>query len=59
MEAHERNSSGKVIIDVGEYDQRTLFGCIPGACASGNNGARDNFDLLWAWLAARLRGLAR
>jgi len=42
-----------------EYDKRTVFGGIVGACASGSNGARDNFDLLWSWLAARLRGLAR
>jgi hypothetical protein len=46
MEAHERNSSDKVIIDGGEYDQRTVFGCIPSACASGNYGTHDPFDLL-------------
>src|ERR1039458_3781141 len=42
-----------------EYDKRTVFGCTPGACASGSNGARYDFDLLWSWLAARLRGLPR
>src|ERR1017187_6689343 len=42
-----------------EYDKRTVFGCTPGACASGSNCARDNFDLFWSWLAARLRGLPR
>ena len=29
---------------------------LPGACASGSHGARNHFDLLWTWLAARLRG---
>src|ERR1035438_6040100 len=42
-----------------EYGQRTVFGCTAGACASGSNGARDNFHLLWSWLAACPRGLAR
>src|ERR1017187_7750850 len=42
-----------------EYDKRTIFDCAPGACAPGNNGAHDNFDLLWSGLAARVRGLAK
>jgi hypothetical protein len=42
-----------------EYDKRTIFDCAPGAGAPGNNGAHDNFDLLWYGLAARVRGLAR
>ena len=42
-----------------EYDKRTGFGCIVAACASDCSGARDNFNLLWSWLAARLRGLPR
>jgi hypothetical protein len=29
-----------------EYDKRTVFGCTPGARASGSNCARDDFDLL-------------
>lgn len=40
------------------YDKRRVFGCARGACASGNNGAHDNFDFLLSWLAVR-RGLAR
>ncbi len=41
-----------------EYDKPTVFGCSPGACAADSNCAHDNFDLLWFWLAARLRGPA-
>jgi hypothetical protein len=57
--ANERlRHSGRTERD-NEYDKRTVFDCALGACASGNNGAHDNFDLLWSWLAARVRGLAR
>src|ERR1035441_3713304 len=42
-----------------EYDKRTVFGSTSAACASGSSGARDDFDLLWSWLAARFRGRAR
>src|ERR1039457_3867875 len=51
-------NSGRKEGDI-EYDKRTAFGCTPGAGASGHNGARDDFDLLWSWLAARLRGPPR